>query len=481
MIRYSILRRYYFTTALVVLGFIALGLTMSRMMMRMTAPPIEDHHSAFYVRLVDRLNPTDRAAGLAELQRLSAGALPYRFALLDENGAVVYPPDFSLPFDWNSADKPHAAYEVRAAPGATPGLSRSLVLFPGSPHLYLFTGLDRERGRGPRSTTVFLSTFGSLAFSALLGIAISMILLFYSLRTKVALADSVLDELQRGNLKARFPVPKLLSEADEIGRAMNRFNRMADEIERLVEQLRSAEKSRMALLQELAHDLRTPVASLKNLLETLSSNEMAPETREELMSLALKEIDYFARLIEDLLVLAQVSEPRYNAKRTPVRLNELLEDEAESVAHLASRNDPRISLRKSIPAVAVDIPGDELLLRRMIRNVLENAFSFARGEVSVGLATSADGSARISIEDDGPGFSQEALASFGERRVSRTLGSSKDLNGPSQTPRLSVGLGSVIARTVARVHRGDAQASNQSVDGKVRGACVTINLPGSKR
>ena len=121
---------------------------------------------------------------------------------------------------------------------------------------------------------------------------------------------------------------------DEIGQAMCRFNKMAEEIERLVEHLRSVEKARMALLQELAHDLRTPVASLKNLLATLEKRDQGSDTkvRAELMTLAQKEVDYFARLLEDLLILAQISEPRYAGDRREIQLEELFEDEAESVA-----------------------------------------------------------------------------------------------------------------------------------------------------
>ena len=162
-----------------------------------------------------------------------------------------------------------------------------------------------------------------------------MFILFRSLRESVVLADSVLADLQGGNLKARFPVRS----KDEIGRVMSRFNRMADEIERLVEQIRGVEKSRMALLQELAHDLRTPVASLKNLLETLDAYQLSEAKKSgekdpvgvELVTLAIKEVEYFERLVEDLLVLAQVSEPRYRSGKDQVLFNELLEDEADGV------------------------------------------------------------------------------------------------------------------------------------------------------
>ena len=100
----------------------------------------------------------------------------------------------------------------------------------------------------------------------------------------------------------------------------------------------------MTLLQELAHDLRTPVASLKNMLETMLHSRGDDRSRRSARScstLSVREAEYFERLVEDLLVLAQVTEPRYRAGADRVALDELVEEEAESVAALRRREGAR--------------------------------------------------------------------------------------------------------------------------------------------
>jgi K+-sensing histidine kinase KdpD len=282
----------------------------------------------------------------------------------------------------------------------------------------------------------------------------------------VELADGVINELKHGNLKARFPIRRM----DEVGEFMNRFNQMADEIERVVEQMRNGERARMTLLQDLAHDLRTPVASMKHMLEILQLRDagLDTQTRLKLLGLSILEVDYFARLVEDLLVLAQVNEPRYQANQSVLNMNELLLAEIERLEQLPSR-DPALSIEKALLLDALPIRGDEQLLRRMLRNVLDNAASFARSRVSVKLEKIDSMKIRLTVEDDGPGFSPEALRCYGERRISRSLGSA---SANSEPGRVSVGLGSVIARTIAHLHRGNVLAQNSG-----SGACVVFTLP----
>lgn len=239
--------------------------------------------------------------------------------------------------------------------------------------------------------------------------------------------------------------------------------------------MRNVEKSRSKLIQELAHDLRTPVASLKSLIETLNlkGKSLSVETHKEFLELSLKEVNYFERLVEDLLFLAQVTEPKYQMQKESVILASIIEDEAEDVAFRINQNQQKIELNLDLEEIKDEaIFGDIHLLRRLFRNALENSFSFAKSKVRISAQYDKTKSLfDIKIEDDGPGFSQESLLSFGERRVTRKL--SQDING-----RLSVGLGSVIMKAISDVHRGEIKVRNIiSPNKEIAGSSLEVILP----
>jgi K+-sensing histidine kinase KdpD len=345
------------------------------------------------------------------------------------------------------------------------------VRLTGEPVEYLLIDMDFKKAS---VIPFFLIINGSLLLSISLGVGVALFLIFRFFRDKVELADHVISELKRGNLKARFPIPRPIHHLDEAGQFMNRFNQMAEEIERLVEQMRSAERSRTTLLQDLAHDLRTPVASMKHMLEMLKLRDasLGPEARLKFLGLSLQEVEYFARLVEDLLVLAQVAEPRYQGDTSVLILNDLILSEV-ALIEVASRHTPKISIFPEIASESLKIRGDEHLLRRMLRNVLDNAMSYAHSKVSVKLERINAQEIQITVRDDGPGFSSEALRSYGDRRVSRTLGFSPGRGSSDSPERVSVGLGSVIIRTVAHLHGGTLSATNHESGG----ACVILGLP----
>ena len=284
------------------------------------------------------------------------------------------------------------------------------------------------------------------------------------------LADNVIAELQRGNLKARFPIRRM----DEFGQAMVRFNKMADEIERLVERLHRVERSRVSLLQDLAHDLRTPIASMKNLLVTIEkkNQEVDQKVRQELIFLSRREAEYFERLVEDLLTLAQMSEPSYQGDQKTVSLVQIMDEASESVFGHGDVNEKRFEIKGNPGSDKFEVLGDAHLIRRLFRNALENARAFARTGVTVAFENSpTDEFISVFVRDDGPGFSEEALKGFGERRISRAV---ERLKGG----RVSVGLGSVIMKTTAEIHRGKLRATNrESSSGAILGAEIEILLP----
>jgi signal transduction histidine kinase len=293
---------------------------------------------------------------------------------------------------------------------------------------------------------------GTMLVSITFGMSILAMLIFYYFRRNYSTANHVITELKEGNLKARFPVKKL----DEVGLVMTSFNSMADEVERLVNELKHADTVRTNLLQELAHDLRTPVSSLKMMLETVSTkwddkDLKTEEIKNKFIDLSLQEVNYFARLVEDLLFLGRVSEPKYNLKTETLSVTSLINSEIDLVS---SRFQ---SIDFNHTGDDFSILGDSHLLGRLTRNALLNASSYAKDKIEVSTKDNS-----IIIEDNGPGFSDEILQSFGERKYSRIM----------ETDKLSVGLGSVIMKRITEIHNGTIQVSN-SVSG---GAIVKITF-----
>jgi K+-sensing histidine kinase KdpD len=294
-----------------------------------------------------------------------------------------------------------------------------------------------------------------------LGIGVSVAYMLRSLREKTKQADEVFERLKGGDLGARFDIES----DDEIGQALKRFNRMADEVEHLVERVRKTEKARSEMLLDLAHDLRTPVTSLKALLEVSTGTSLEASKRQETLALSLKETDYVEKLVEDLLFLAQVTEPDYQISQGQVQLDRLIYEELSQVEG-ASKG--RLAFQFDHEE-GIEIDGDAHLLRRAIRNVLENATRYARKAISVRVTREEDNIA-IEIRDDGPGFSEDALKNYGIRRATRQY------RPEDQKP--SLGLGSVIAKRVAVAHHGDLLVTNHSgPNGDPAGAQVVFCLP----
>ena len=287
----------------------------------------------------------------------------------------------------------------------------------------------------------------AIVVSILVGLGLSVIFLSLYIRRKSQEAEVVISKLRGGDLKARFKV----NQVNESSELMQKFNEMADQIEELVSNLRSTEKARMVLLQELAHDLRTPVASLKNLQEILleKGHLMEEDKRRHAQGLAVKEVHYFERLVEDLLFLSGVNDPRYSGNFKLVTINHLFHDAVElfetDKVHFEFIADTELTLS-----------GDEHLLRRLIKNALSNASRFAKSRVQIHLSQDSE-AIRIAISDDGPGLDPAQLDTFGHKKYSRAMQSSND--------NISIGLGSVIMKKIMSLHDGDLKVENLSGSG----------------
>lgn len=289
-------------------------------------------------------------------------------------------------------------------------------------------------------------------------ITASALLVLYFMKRQARVAGEVLRALKTGDLKARFPISKI----DEASELMLEFNQMADEIEKLVVDLRDVDSMRRKLLQELAHDLRTPVASMKSLLEGLlyQGERMTKEMREDNLQLSLKEVEYFHHLVEDLLFLSGVHDLKYRGKFASVDVCDIIQHEVQVL------NETHKNIKLNF--VCDDfyfIKADHHLFQRLIKNALSNAVTNAQAQVSVKVKL-ADSQFEIIVSNDGNSLSDEDIATFGKKRATRRINENTE-------GKISVGLGAVIMAKICEIHSASMQIKNND---NAEGATLIIKF-----
>jgi K+-sensing histidine kinase KdpD len=313
---------------------------------------------------------------------------------------------------------------------------------------------------GPLFLTPIILTFGTVVIA----LAIALSLIFYYLRKKSLEARQVLARLESGDLKARFKIERF----DQSAGLILDFNRMAEEIEKLVMRLHTVESTRKNLLQELGHDLRTPLTSMNTAFETLKnySDKMSGGDKQEMYDLISSEISYFKELLEKLITIASLDEPHYKKETEIIDVKELLAGELRT---RVSASDKKIEWSLLETGSRTLVVGDVHLILRLFKNALDNAARYANHAVRVEIQN-VDSFLQVRVIDDGSGLSEKNLQSFGTRR---------DYHGRQKDSKahFSLGLGSVIMKTIAELHSGTIQIENLGSEGRVQGAMLTIRLP----
>lgn len=221
--------------------------------------------------------------------------------------------------------------------------------------------------------------------------------------------------------------------------------------ENLSLRLKESERIRTRLLKDLAHDVRSPVTALGLVLDGMRHADRA--------STALRELDYLQRLIDGLLLLAQLEDPDFGKDAKPIPVLPVL---GEVVDQIEDHPD-KAHLDFKVTASDVAIFGERTLLDRALRNALENAGRHAATRIEI-AAEARNGFVEIVVRDDGPGFTPEALVLFGKRRTSGIVDT-------QQAAGQSMGLGSNILVSCVERMGGTVTAANGS------GAVVTMRIP----
>lgn len=232
-----------------------------------------------------------------------------------------------------------------------------------------------------------------------------------------------------------------VSGRDEVAAVAASFNDAAARVEALV-------RSHQSLLANASHELRSPLARMKMAVSML--DDAAPAQRERLKDEIGKNVAELDALVEEVLLAS-----RLDGAQTP------LAAEPVDLLALAAEEGARVDAAVDGPAIVV--PGDERLLRRALRNLLENARRYGGGDVSVQLVRSGK-RAEVRVCDRGPGV-PEALRERIFEPFYRLPGHAEQAGG--------VGLGLSLVKQIAERHRGSARCEAREGGG----SCFVISLP----
>lgn len=267
-----------------------------------------------------------------------------------------------------------------------------------------------------------------------------------------------------GDMAVSLP-PSRLTEIDEVNTA---FEVMTTELDRSLAQQADLEQERRLFVAAIAHDLRTPLFSLRGHLEGLETGIAdTPEKRARYLAVASANAQSLDRLVTDLFDHARLEYLDQALRLEALDLVELLQDLVDGLRPRAEERDVTLELRPHRPSGPIE--GDRELLIRAASNLVDNAIRHTPpgGRIAITCGVTTDG-AWFSVADSGPGIDAADLPHLfeplyrGNRAPSGTTG--------------GVGLGLAVARRVVVAHHGTLEAANAPTGGAV----LTARLPMSQ-
>ncbi|MEJ2011160.1 MAG: ATP-binding protein [Anaerolineales bacterium] len=218
-----------------------------------------------------------------------------------------------------------------------------------------------------------------------------------------------------------------------------------------VTEVQRLSRARQDMIANLSHELRTPIASIRLLAETLTSPAgQAPGVADNLIAKIVSEVEVLEQMTLEMLDLSSIESGQQPIRLEPIPISDILVDPLARLEDQAARKMIEIKIKH--PG-RLSILADRALAERAVLNVLHNAIKFSseNGVVSISAAYDTDdGMVTLSIRDSGPGLHPQDLERIFERfyRADRAR----------STP--GTGLGLSIAHHIMRAHGGSISAEN---------------------
>ena len=270
-----------------------------------------------------------------------------------------------------------------------------------------------------------------------------------ALTDRIRLVDQTAQSIAHGNLKARAPVQG----RDEIAILATTFNQMADQLQQADTRQRELENLRRDLIAWVSHDLHTPLASIRAILEALADGMVEdPDTVQRYLRTAQKDIGALSSLIDDLFQMAQLDAGGLPLELGMNSISDLISDTLESFKELAARQG--VALTGEVEPKVDPLWMDAQRIGRVLNNLIGNALRHTPegGYIHVHAAALPQG-VRVEVTDSGEGIRPEDLPYVFDRFYRGEKSRNRATGG--------AGLGLAIARGIIEAHGGRITVESQ--------------------
>jgi signal transduction histidine kinase/ActR/RegA family two-component response regulator len=231
------------------------------------------------------------------------------------------------------------------------------------------------------------------------------------------------------------------------------------------ERLQDANQRKDEFLAMLSHELRNPLAPIRNAVEVI--RRLAPPDPKLTMARDVvdRQVSLLARLVEELLDVSRISQGKISLKKEPIELSRILSHSVETARPLIDARAQTLTV--SAPLAPVWLSADFARLSQVVANLLNNAAKYTAegGRIEL-IADAAQGEAKISVRDNGSGIEAALLPKVfdlfvqGDRSLDRGQG--------------GLGIGLTLVKRLVELHQGTVGVAS---DGPGRGSTFTVTLP----
>lgn len=301
---------------------------------------------------------------------------------------------------------------------------------------------------------MFVSQHDLLLGTVLLVFAtgIAMAVAFFlseAITERIVMLNEASSKIAQGDLSVRVVVEG----NDEMACLAKSFNDMAEQLQKAEKKQQELEVLRRDLIAWIGHDLRTPLTSIRAILEALADGVVDdPETVQRYLKTAQRDIKDLSLLIEDLFEMSQMDAGGLRLDCEMSSISDLISDTIESFSAVALQN--QILLQGSVVPEADPIYMDSRRIGRVLSNLVTNAIRHTPSGGKV-MIHAERVSHRIEVEvlDTGEGISAEDLPNIFDRFYRSEKSRNRSTGG--------AGLGLAIARGIVEAHGGEIQVSSE--------------------